>query len=431
MKTIKTTIVMATALLCKMVTGLIAVKLCAKYVGIENFGLTGQISSLIAIVTLLASGGVAVGLAKVRSDVGIAAAVVAQWISAGRILCVTASALLSVLFLLCHDYIEVVVLGNSIHGVAILGTVLIAIFPIGMSGISQGLINGSQNSGLYARSLMLGSIIGISGFLLLSESWHAKGALLGIIWLPLAQSLAVIFIARRLRPAPSTKSTASNLFLRVDRADVIYLGKFGLLSITAGSTIPLAYIFVRLLVATHVGAENLGLWQATVRLSEAYTQLPMVMLSVIFFGKFASHSKNELNWRDVINAYSFIFALMTIIALFVYCARHYLIQLLFTKEFLGVEKLVSWQLIGDLLRMLSYVGTTILAARGFVKICIFAEILQGALFAISSTLIVPIFGALGPFIAYITTYGIYFVFSFLILIYLQSGSFGKYANFNR
>jgi PST family polysaccharide transporter len=156
----------------------------------------------------------------------------------------------------------------------------------------------------------------------------------------------------------------------------------------------------------------------------------MVMLSVILFGKFASKSRNELDWKDVHKAYGYILALVLAIGLFVYGARHYLVELLFTKDFLGVADLVPWQLTGDLLRMLSYVGTTVLAARGFVKTCILAEMVQGALFCLSSILIVPKAGVLGPFIAYMTTYAIYLMFSVFVLIYLQNGNKKKYATVN-
>jgi len=425
MKTVKTVTTMGIALLCKMLVGLIAVKLCAKYVGIENFGLTGQISSLIAIVTLLASGGVAVGLAKVCSENDGDRTTIAEWVGAGSMLCVIASTLLILVFFAGRTYIEDVVLGKSIYAKAVFFVVVLSVIPIGLSGISQGVINGSQKSGTYARSLVMGSIAGLGGFLLFSYLFGAKGAMLGIIWLPVAQSLAFMISGRGLLPLTGKFAPAS-----VTLEKTRYLGKFGLLSIAAGATIPIAYIFVRLVVQANAGAENLSLWQATVRLSEAYTQLPMLMLSVVFFVRFSSQSKKNIDWNEVRKTYLFIAALMVAIGIVVYIFREFLVKILFTPEFSKVSDLFLWQVAGDLLRMLSYVGTTILAARGFVKLGILAEVVQGTLFTLSSVVIVPMFGILGPFIAYITTYGIYFIFTISALIYLQAKTKKMYALIN-
>lgn len=409
--------VMGGALLCKMVAGLIAVKLCAEYVGIENFGLTGQISSMLAIVTLLSSGGVAVGLAKVYSEQAGDRKEVDQWIDAAKLLCVAAGGGLVLVFLGARSYIEDVVLGNSSYSTAIFVAVVAAIVPIGISGISQGILNGNQRSGVYSTALVIGSVVGIAGFLLVSHLFGASGAMIGIIWMPVAQSLSFLFLAQRLQPISGIPSISP---VNIDRAR--FLGKFGLLSIAAGSTMPLAYIYVRLIVQANVGTEGLSLWQATVRLSEAYTQLPMLMLSVIFFAKFASKSGHKIDWLEVRKTYLFITALMIVIGLSVYALRNYLVEILFTAEFSQVAELLVWQLTGDLLRMMSYVGTTILAARGFLKTGISAEFLQGGLFILVSGVLIPKFGQLGPFVAYIVTYGSYLLFTIMALLYLHARS---------
>lgn len=226
-----------------------------------------------------------------------------------------------------------------------------------------------------------------------------------------------LFLAQRLQPISGIPSISP---VNIDRAR--FLGKFGLLSIAAGSTMPLAYIYVRLIVQANVGTEGLSLWQATVRLSEAYTQLPMLMLSVIFFAKFASKSGHKIDWLEVRKTYLFITALMIVIGLSVYALRNYLVEILFTAEFSQVAELLVWQLTGDLLRMMSYVGTTILAARGFLKTGISAEFLQGGLFILVSGVLIPKFGQLGPFVAYIVTYGSYLLFTIMALLYLHARS---------
>ena len=80
-----------------------------------------------------------------------------------------------------------------------------------------------------------------------------------------------------------------------------------------------------------------------------------------------------------------------------------------------MEPFVGWQLAGDCLRMLSYVGTTILAARGAIRLCLFGEVLQGVLLSVCSLFFVPKFGTYGPFYSYASAYLIYCVVTLLVL----------------
>jgi PST family polysaccharide transporter len=417
MKAVKTTFLMGGAVLFKLLTGLIVVKLCATFVGVENYGITGQISSLVAIVTLLASGGVSTGLTKIFADNQYPAESHSQWWGTARNISLVASCSLIVIFFLARAEIENRVLTRSTYSTVIFIALVISILPIGLSGGYLGVLNGRQRNGLYASGMIIGSILGLGGFFVLSSSFKTPGALIGIVWIPVAQALAQIFVGFSLTP-PVVKP--ANIDVAHRRTRIAFLSKFGLLSLSAGVTIPVVYIAVRLLVLKFNSSENLGIWQANVRLSEAYTQLPMLMLTVFYFPRFAKQSTRGINWNDAGRAYFFVAALMLSIAGFVYCARHQIVAVLFTSQFRSVSDFIALQLVGDFFRILAYVGTTILAARGRVKLCIFGELAQGALFAISSAVIIPAYGSAGPFLSYVLAYFLYFILTTGTLILLET-----------
>lgn len=413
MNTVKSAFSMGSALLCKLLAGLVAVKISAHYLGVENFGLSGQISSLIAIVTLLAGGGVTTGLTKIYADTGIDTISRDQWRKAAQVLAGSAALFLIVIFVALHSEIVNRILDSSVHANLILLSVIVSVLPISLSAIAQGVINGNQQSGLYAKALLCGSLVGIAGFLLLSSLFGVRGALCGLVWMQIAQALAFCWMARHFR----TGTKFGQLKVPALGMKVRFLFSFGLLSISAGITIPLVYILVRSLVIAHQGAYELGIWQATVRLSEAYTQLPMLMLSVVFFPRFAAHPDQPLKATQVRDAYGFVFFLMLCIGVFVGLTRETLVRLLFTSEFHAVSDFVFWQIAGDTFRMLSYVGTTILAARGFIKLCMLAEFIQALLFGGISALFVTNDLAAAPFVSYLLTYLIYFLLTVAAVMY--------------
>lgn len=406
---------MGAAILCKLLAGLVAVKLSAHYLGVENFGLSGQISSLVAIVTLLAGGGVATGLTKTYADPSSNNESRYYWGKAGQVLAGGAALLLVVIFVVLHKEIAYRVLDASEHANLIVLSVIVSIVPISLSAVAQGVINGNQQSGRYSKALLGGSILGIGGFLLLSTSFGARGALCGLVWMQIAQAVSFIWMARRLRP----EGNGGYRQVPALPEKIRFLFKFGLLSISAGTTIPLVYMLVRSLVIAHQGAYDLGIWQATVRLSEAYTQLPMLMLSVVFFPRFSSQPDEPLNWTRALHTYGFVLLIMVGIGTFVAVTRKPLVHLLFTPEFHAVSDFVFWQIAGDTFRMLAYVGTTILAARGFVKLCMFAEFLQATLFGGISAVFVSNDVYAAPFASYLLTYLIYFLMTFSALVYFS------------
>lgn len=412
MKDLKKTLYLGLGLGVKLLAGLFAVKLCAQALGPEAFGMTGQLSSLLSVVSLLAGAGVSVGVTKVYAGSEFPVAARPDWIRAARWIVLVSASLLSLLFLLSSGWVT----GHLFKGFEsadwLLAGLVSSIFPIAYAGIGQGRINGSHRDDLYAWSLVLGSLLGLLGLWGLGHYLGPFGALLGMVWLIVAQALVMTGFGRHIdRPSPATP-THSDADLK---SKARFLLGYGVLSIAAGAIIPLVYIFIRLLIQEHEGNWIFGLWQATLRISEAYSQLPLMLLSVVLFARFASHASAPLDPRQVRKTYLLMAGIMVAISAFVYLARSYWIPIVFTAEFSAMEAFVPWQLGGDTLRILSYVGTTILAARGAVKLCILGEFLQGGLLLATNLLMVPQFPVHGAFYAYILSYGIYFLLTFSAL----------------
>lgn len=412
MKDLKKTLYLGLGLGVKLLAGLFAVKLCAQLLGPEAFGVTGQLSSLLSVVSLLAGAGVSVGMTKLYAGAEFPPESRPEWIKAARWIALSSAGLLSALFLIFSGWVVGHLFNGSEQAYWLLGGLVVSTLPIAFAGIGQGKINGSHRDDLYALSIVSGSALGLLGLCGLGHYLGPTGALLGMIWLVVAQALVMNLFGRFIdRNSVSNAAEAVQDF----KSKARFLLSYGMLSIAAGATIPIVYIFIRLLIQEHNGNQVFGLWQATLRISEAYNQLPLMLLSVVLFARFASSAAEPLNLAQVRKTYLFIAAMMTGIAGFVYLTRSYWIELVFTADFAPMEAFVPWQVAGDALRVLSYVGTTILAARGAVKLCIVGEFVQGGLMLVTSLLLVPNFPVYGAFYAYILTYGLYLLMTSVAL----------------
>lgn len=413
MKDLKKTLYLGLGLGVKLLAGLFAVKLCAQLLGPEAFGVTGQLSSLLSVVSLLAGAGVSVGVTKVYAGSEFHPDSRGEWIKAARWIVVLSAGLLSALLLLASWWIAEHIFREVEQAWWLIGGLVLAAFPIAYAAIGQGRINGSHRDDLYTISLVTGSILGLVGLWISGIYLGPAGALLGMIWLPVAQAIVMSLFALRLaKPAASVEISISNL-----KTKTRFLLGYGALSIATGVVMPVVYIIIRLLIQKHSGNEIFGLWQATLRISEAYCQLPLLLLSVVLFARFAGSASLPLNFSKTAQTYLFITGLMVCIAAFVYLTRTLWIEIVFTSDFQPMDKFVPWQLAGDTLRIISYMGTTILAARGKVKICVFAEIFQGALLFILSAALIPSYTQYGAYYAYIVSYSLYFLFTVTILVW--------------
>lgn len=413
MKDLKKTLYLGLGLGVKLLAGLFAVKLCAQLLGPEAFGVTGQLSSLLSVVSLLAGAGVSVGITKIYADSEFPVDSRADWLQAAKRIALISSCLLAAAIVLSSGWIIDNLFQEAPQAWLLIGCLAASAFPISYAGIGQGKINGSHRDDLYAVSLVTGSIAGIIGLWISSKYLGPAGALIGMIWLPVAQAVVMSLLSWKTHNSTNnSRKRATTL-----RTETRFLLSYGALSIATGLIIPVVYITIRLLIQNFSGNEIFGLWQATLRISEAYSQLPLILLTVVMFSRFAGTASQPLHHQSVAKLYLFIIAMMGLISAFVYYTSEYWIEIVFTTKFKAMESLVPWQLTGDTLRIASYVGTTILAARGKVKICIFTEIIQGVLLLLLSILLIPKYSLYGAYYAYISCYLVYFMLTAFLLFW--------------
>ena len=94
-----------------------------------------------------------------------------------------------------------------------------------------------------------------------------------------------------------------------------------------------------------------------------------------------------------------------------------MIRILFSEQFLPMENLFLWQLLGDVFKVSAYIFGYLIVAKAALKLYVLAEISQLVLLLGTSYWLIPAHGAQGATQSYMITYIVYFmlcVFGFLI-----------------
>jgi PST family polysaccharide transporter/antigen flippase len=385
-----------------MLSMLVIIKLVAFYLGPQGLAQLGFFMSLASIVAVFAGGGINNAVIKsVAANHGSPVRII-RFMGAAVLYGSTFSAIvlaLSILF--ARPMTQFAFADETLWWVMpIFGVAQIFAF-IGVVTVASA--NGADRQDLFAKitaTAYLGAMIG--AYFLVSRLGIIGGALalvlvtasVGIV------SLVVIFRSGVLRV----------LRLRYQRDIFIQLFQFSLIMISAATFFPISEILIRSKVIADLGIETGGFWQGTIRLSGAYIGFFAVFLATTFMPRL-SRTPNLYDCRRIVLSQLLrTGGVFVVFALAVFLLRNKLIILVYSEEFLPIADVLLWQLIGDTLRICSYLIGFLLVAKAAVRLAICVEFIQFSLYLAITFLMITIDRSLeGIAQAYALSYGIYFL----------------------
>lgn len=142
---------------------------------------------------------------------------------------------------------------------------------------------------------------------------------------------------------------------------------------TTALTAPIALIGVRNVLISHVGWEEAGQWQAVWKISEVYLGVITIALSTYYLPKLSTLKGVENIRAEINQTAKIIIPIAAIMALGVYLFRDLAISLLFTEAFRSARELFAIQLIGDVIKITSWLYAYPMLSRGATKWFVFLK----------------------------------------------------------
>ncbi|MEE1922828.1 O-antigen translocase [Pseudomonas sp. 148P] len=405
---LKTSLLNGIAVLVKLLTLLGINKILAVYVGPAGYAALGQFQNAVQMITTFGSGAINTGVTKYTAEYdGDVKKQHRVWATAGTIVCAS-SISVALLIALFNQPLAGWFLKDETYGSVFIWFAASLIF-FTLNAMLLAILNGKKDIPRYVLANIAGSVFALVVTAVMTVIMGLYGALVS---LAIYQSLAFFVTLFICFNAPWFSIPA--IIGRVDKSTALNLGKFTLMALVSAISVPLTQIFVRNHLGEHHGWVAAGYWEASWRLSSAYLMLLTTTLSVYFLPRFSEiESAAELK-AEVLRGYRFIFPAVVVFGVILYALRDWVVFILFSSEFYEMRDLFFWQIIGDTLKVLSWILAYVMTARALWKPYIFGEILFAVLFY-GLVVLFDKYGAVGATIAHAVNYFLYFVFVFFVL----------------
>ena len=113
--------------------------------------------------------------------------------------------------------------------------------------------------------------------------------------------------------------------------------------------------------------------------------------------------------REILKAYKIIVPILLVGFTLIYVFRHLIIRILFSQEFLPMDSLFIWQLIGDFFKICSWLLAFLMVAKARMKAYITTEIVFALTFIFLGFVFMRLNGVIGITQAYLINFILYLI----------------------
>jgi O-antigen/teichoic acid export membrane protein len=399
---VKVSFLNGVATVIRMLTGFVSVKVVAAVIGPAGVALLGQLNNFAQIMLSVSNGGINAGVTKYTSEFSDSEKNYINYLGTGFWITVSLSIVTSLILFFGAGYFS----ENILHDLKYKSVFYVfggTILFYTLNTLLTAVINGFKEYKKYVVANIIGSLVGMIFAVVLSTKFGVYGALLSAVTF---QSI-VFFITLGI----VTKSywfKWKSFFLKFSKKAAIQLGHYSLMAIVSAVTVPAGQIIVRNFIIRNRSITDAGLWEGINRISGMYLMVITTSLSVYFLPKLAELKTNNELRNEIFSVYKLIIPFLLFTTLAIYIFRIFIIHILFTSEFNGMESLFIFQLIGDILKIMGWVLGYLLLAKAMSKIYIILELVNFVLLVILSYFLVNWYGTVGATMAFSIVYLIYF-----------------------
>ncbi len=401
MNLLKTSVLNGVAVLIKTATMFILNKILAIYVGPAGYAAIGQFQNFIQMVTTFA--GSAINTAVIKYTAEYYEDETKQrniWKTAGSIVLIF-SLIFSIIILIFQKQLSIYIFHTDVYQTIFVWFALfLTLFTF--NALFLAILNGKKEVLRLVIANIVGSIFSLTVTSLLAIKYGLYGALVA---LSIYQSLAFLITLFLCYKADWFKP--SYLFGKIDKAIAKNFSAFAFMALVSAICVPLSQMVIRSYLTHEYGVTYAGYWEAMIRLSAAYLMLVTTTLGVYYLPRLSELESLKDIKTEIYLGYKYIFPLAVVGGLMVYILRDWIIALLFTKTFLPMRDLFLWQMIGDSLKIGSWILAYLMLSKAMMRLFITTEII----FALTSILLTYIctqlVGFEGVSIAHLLNYGMY------------------------
>ncbi len=408
MTLIKTSLLSLISTVVRVITGFVVIKVVSVYIGPTGLALVAQVQNFIGIISSISTGGVGTAVVKYtaefRNDEKEKRKIWSNALKLSLLITVPV-ALLVALF---SKHLSIFLLGSSEYWFVFVIFSLTSVF-FAINSILLSILNGEGKIKLLTLLNIIGSILGLIVSVFLVVNFKIKGALVSLM---ISQFFIFFIIVGFIVKHNLVK--ANMFFEKLDKQNIKRLFNFSLMMLIANIGNMLVLIILRNYIGNNLGWDAAGYWQGVWKISETYLMIITTTLSIYYLPKLSSINNKEELKKEIIYGYKVIMPIVIFLALLIYLLRDFIIKVIFTGQFAPMSELFLFQLLGDVMKIASWLLGFVILAKAMTKIFIIKEITFQALFLILGYIFVKNFGLIGITQAFFVLYIIYLPIVFYI-----------------
>jgi O-antigen/teichoic acid export membrane protein len=396
----------ASSILVKVVAGLIVIKLLAWKLGPEGFGLLAQLMTLVAITGMFAGGGITNGLIKALAKSPLTSRDGQAWFASAFTLTTLISSVVALLLMIFSSSLSSRLMQGEFTLLFLTLGLVQAV--MGYGNLVQAEASSRGDTGFYAKVSILGTILGTLVLAIAVNYYGFEGAAYSVMLMPaLTGIVALLFMISKRRELLQ--------FSRVllDRFRMRHLLSFSILALVGSTSVPVAQILIRDVMAQQFGWDQVGLWQGVVKLSDVYMQFVGVVLINYVLPRYAAAINTSLVLKEFRVNLIWLLSVLLLGFIALYGFKDIIVKLAFSEKFLPMTDFFLPQMIGDVFRTIASAISLIFMARGAVRVSIAFEFAQGLFLFAASSALLGTFGVMAPVYAHVLTYGLLSIVLFI------------------
>jgi O-antigen/teichoic acid export membrane protein len=393
----------AVAMVIRMLTGFVSVKVVAAIIGPPGIALLGQLNNFTQILLSISNGGINAGVTKYTSEYSASEKDYTQYLGTGFWITLVLSGITGISLFIGAGYFS----ENILHDIRYRSVFYIfggTIILYALNALLTSVINGFKEYKKFVIVSIIGSLVGMLFAIVLSIRYGIYGALIATVTYQ-----SILFFITLGLVAKSYWFKWKSFILQFNKKVAVQLGHFSLMAIVSAVTVPAGQIIVRNFITKNRSIADAGIWEGINRISGMYLMVITASLGVYFLPKLSELKTTKALRNEIFTVYKLVVPVLLLSTLVIYIFRGFIIHLLFTSAFTEMQNLFAFQLIGDVLKVMGWVLGYLLLSKAMTKIYITLEILNFLLLVLISYFMVNQYGTVGATIAFALVYLIYLI----------------------
>jgi len=296
----------------------------------------------------------------------------------------------------------------------------ITLFFFSMNTLIVSVLNGQ---GEIKKLTIVNAISSFSSLILtiiLVFYFNIKGALYSLV---VSQVFVFLFSVIYLRK--NILFSLDILRLKFDIKFLKNLSHFSLMSIVTALTVPVSQIILRNMISDNFGINFAGYWQGMMKISDGYLLVITTSLSTYYLPKLSSLETTSDLRREIFSGYKIILPIVLLGCIIIYYSKYFIINLLYTSDFLNMDSLFFWQLSGDFFKISSWILSYLMLAKARTKLYVSTEIIFSFTYVVFGYYFTQIFGFKGISMSFALNYFLYLI---LMIVVFNKLLFSKLRN---